>query len=205
MFQLSVDDMRKMQFSVVIPAAGNSERMGRQKALLPYGNGFSFAEHLTVGFSNFGCNPVVIVVNQEFDSTTLHEENLIIVVNHHVEKGRSHSIHLGLQHIPEGVACFIHNIDNPFPLPRLLRKLLKAVPPEGYAMPVNQNIGGHPILLGRGVVDFLRNHTTPSDFRQILQRYTRVEVPCTDKKILWNINTPEEYQRFILSTHSKSG
>ena len=197
--------MRKMLFSVVIPAAGNSGRMGRQKAMLSYGNGFSFAQHLTVGFSNFGCSPVVIVVNEEFDLTTLHEENLIIVVNRHVEKGRSHSIHLGLQHVPEGTACFIHNIDNSLPVPELLDRLLNGVLPDGYAVPVYQRLGGHPILLGCQIVDFLRNQPAPIDFRKVLQGFTRVEVPCMDAHILWNINTPAEYQRFILSTHPKSG
>ena len=121
--------MGKLSFTAVIPAAGNSGRMGSQKVLMPYGNGSGFAEHLTNCFSVYGCDPVVLIVNENFDSATLQAKNLIIVVNCHVEKGRSHSIHLGLQHVPEGSACFIHNIDNPFPESAVLSGLLTAVPP----------------------------------------------------------------------------
>ena len=197
--------MGKLSFAAVIPAAGNSGRMGSQKVLLPYGNGSGFAEHLTSCFSVFGCDPVVLMVNEHFDSAILHVENLIIIVNRQVEKGRSHSIHLGLQHVPEGAACFIHNIDNPFPKPAVLGELLKAVPSDGYAVPVYLGRGGHPVLLGCGMADLLRSQRELADFRQAMNGFTKVEVPCTDEHILWNINTPDEYLRFIRYTQPKTG
>ncbi len=197
--------MGKLSFAAVIPAAGNSGRMGSQKVSMPYGNGSGFAEHLTNCFSVYGCHPVVLIVNENFDLATLQAENLIIVVNRHVEKGRSHSIHLGLQHVPEGSACFIHNIDNPFPESAVLNGLLTAVPSDGYAVPVYLGRGGHPVLLGCGMADLLRSQRDLADFRQALQGFTKVEVPCADEHILWNINTPEEYQRFIRYTQPKTG
>ena len=197
--------MGKLSFAAVIPAAGNSGRMGSQKVLLPYGNGSGFAEHLTSCFSVYGCDPVVLVVNEHFEAVIPHAENLIIVGNRHVEKGRSHSIHLGLQHVPEGSACFIHNIDNPFPESAVLSELLKAVPSDGYVVPVYLGRGGHPVLLGCGLADQLRSQRDLTDFRQALQEFTKVEVPCADEHILWNINTPDEYLRFIRHTQPKPG
>ena len=122
------------------------------------------------------------------------------MVNRQVELGRSHSIHLGLQHVPEGVSCFIHNIDNPFPGLSLLALLCEAVKDHGYAVPVHLGRGGHPILLGKNVTEKLRSRHDPGDFRQALEAFERIAVPCSDARILMNINTTEEYQRFLSST-----
>ncbi len=183
--------------SAIIPAAGNSGRMGTHKALLEYGNGHSFANHLVGCFYNYGCNPVVLVINEQCDSTPVQFQNLVKVVNRHTEKGRSWSIRLGLNHVPEQSACFIQNIDNPFLEPRLLDKLFESVTPDGYAVPVYQGQGGHPILLGNSVVDYFRQHGNIKDLRKILSRFNRIEVPYPDDRILWNINTPDDYKEFM--------
>lgn len=184
-------------FSAVIAAAGNSVRMGTDKALLPIGQGLTFAGHLVNCFGEYGCMPVILVVNDQFDNPAINAENLKIVVNHHLEKGRSWSVHLGLKQVPEGFSCFIQNIDNPFINRGLLDCLLDLVIPDGYAVPVHNGQGGHPILLGSNVVQYLRSQPEVPDFRRSLHRFTRIEATFPDERILWNINTPADYKRFI--------
>ena len=171
--------------------------MGSDKALLSVGNGKTFANHLVGCFGKYGCKPVVLVVNEQFDIAPFNAESLVTVVNHNLEKGRSWSILLGLKQVPRGCACFIQNIDNPFLEPGLLDKLFGSVVPDGYAIPVYHGRGGHPILLGCNVVDFLRQQQELPDFRQALKQFRKVEVPHHDKQILWNINTPDDYEEFI--------
>jgi molybdenum cofactor cytidylyltransferase len=183
--------------SAIIPAAGNSSRMGSDKALLPAGNGFTFASHLVNSFVKYGCNPVVLVVNAGVEPKISPAENLITVVNHSVEKGRFFSIQLALKHVPEGNACFIQNIDNQFIEMELLDKLVDSVTSEGYAAPVYQGKAGHPLLLGGGMADYFRNLTGEFDFRRELQRFQRVEVFFSNKRIHSNINTPDDYKEFI--------
>ncbi|MEI7663815.1 MAG: NTP transferase domain-containing protein [Bacteroidota bacterium] len=184
-------------FSAVILAAGNSGRMGRDKALLPFGDGLNFASHLVKSFSQYGCHPMVVVVNEKFDASLLGTKNHCLVVNRHLEKGRAWSVRLGLEQIPRGQACFIQNIDNPFVNPGLLGKLLKSAIPDGYSVPVYNSRGGHPILLGYKVVEFIRRQSELIDFRGVLQHFIRVEVQFPDERILWNINTPDDYDELI--------
>jgi molybdenum cofactor cytidylyltransferase len=184
-------------FSALIPAAGNSERMGRDKALLPFAPGVTFARHLTNCYGAYGCNPIVLVVNEQFDTAAYHQDELLIVVNQHVEKGRSWSIHLGLQRVPRGTSCFIQNVDNPFLHPGLLDKLIQSATPDGIAVPVWGDRGGHPVLLGNKVVDLLRGEKELPDFRTIMHRFARVEVPYHDERILLNVNSPCDYRDFI--------
>jgi molybdenum cofactor cytidylyltransferase len=183
--------------SAIIPAAGISGRMGNYKALLEYSPGLSFTNHLVACYCNYGCYPVVLVINEQFNSTPVLAQNLVMVVNHHTEKGRSWSIRLGLNHVPEESACFIQNVDNPFLDPGLLNKLMEAIIPDGYAVPVCQGLGGHPILLGKNVVEYFRRQRDIADLRRIPSRFNRIEVPYPDNRIRWNINTPDDYKEFL--------
>jgi CTP:molybdopterin cytidylyltransferase MocA len=193
----TVPAMHHTQISAIIPAAGSSVRMGRDKALLTAAGGVTFVDLLVDCFVAWGCNPVVLVVNEQFDQHNCHTGEQIIVTNHHPERGRAWSIFLGLQQVPAGAACFIQNVDNPFIEPALLDNLLNAVTPNSYAVPVFQGRGGHPLLLGPGVVGHLRHNTGSSDFRRQLQVLNRISVPYQDGRILWNINTPADYEEFM--------
>ncbi len=185
-----------MPVSAIIPAAGNSGRMGTQKTLLSFGNGTNFTGYLVNFLRDYGCNPIILIVNELFNPETLPAGDQITVVNHQLEKGRRWSIHLGLKQVPESSACFIQNIDNPFLEHTLLDELLRSGIPDGYAVPVCHGHGGHPVLLGKNVVDFFRRNPDVTDFRKALQCFTRIEIPYPDERILWNINTPDDYKEF---------
>jgi CTP:molybdopterin cytidylyltransferase MocA len=187
----------RKSFSAIIPAAGNSGRMGSDKALLVYREGQSFASHLVNSYSSFGAQPVVLIVNDQNDQPDLMTNALIRVINRHTEYGRSHSIFLGLQQVPDGNACFIQNIDNPFIDPDLLAQMIALIESDQYIVPVWNAMGGHPVLLGQDVVRHIQGMNALPDFREILKEFNRVALPYPDDRILLNINTPSEYARFL--------
>ncbi len=187
----------QISISAIIPAAGNSTRMGGDKALLSIREGVTFAGHLVNCFGVFGCKPVILIVNEKSDPSRFQSEQVITVVNHALEKGRSWSLLLGLKQVPADHACFIQNVDNPFLDPELLDLLIGSLPADGYAVPVFQGRGGHPILLGSKAVDLFRLKEELPDFRQVLQQMRRTEVDFPDERILWNINTPHDYKQFL--------
>ncbi|MCK9424032.1 MAG: NTP transferase domain-containing protein [Bacteroidales bacterium] len=185
--------------SALIPAAGKSDRMGSEKALLPFLNGSTFAGHLINTYLDFGCKPIVLVHNERLDLSQIKSGFFVTVINENQERGRSWSIHLGLQQIPEGLACFLQNIDNPFVQPDLLNEMIEKVTPDGYVLPVFQGRGGHPVLLGHKAASFFRNRERIGDFRESLKNFERQEVRSSSDKILWNINTREDYRNVMLN------
>jgi molybdenum cofactor cytidylyltransferase len=184
-------------FSVVIPAAGTSERMGTAKAWLKLADGTAFVENILNVYSRVGAHPVVLVVNQYFDAGNANLGGVVRVVNDRLDLGRIHSIRMGLKHIPESRRCFIHNIDNPFIQPQLLMQLLNSAVDGSYVMPVYEGRGGHPVLLSKEVIAELVNNDHLHDFREALKKFKRVEVPCDDPEILLNLNTPGDHRNFI--------
>ena len=187
----------QLSFSAIIPAAGYSERMGTEKAMLQLRNGKTFVENLLINYITFGADPVVIIVNKAFDHTRINLNTILCVENDHVEYGRSYSVKLGIQNIPAGHACFIQNIDNPFVDTGLLGELLSALNDDSYVIPVHCDRGGHPVLLGKNIVSSLIIDDQFADFRDVLKNFTRIEIPCEDPRVLLNINTHEDYLKFM--------
>jgi molybdenum cofactor cytidylyltransferase len=185
--------------SVIIAAAGSSTRMGQHKALLTHNSGVSFARHLLDTYKKHGCGPVILVVGPDLDQTSLMPGSHQLVENHQPEQGRSHSIFLGLQLVPSGSACFIQNVDNPFLSEELLDSLVENMMHDGYNVPVHQGRGGHPILLGRDVVASMKSKERLTDFRELLQKFKRVETTWPDAGVLWNINLPEDYSKYLFT------
>lgn len=189
--------LEHLTFSAIILAAGNSGRMGSDKAMLKYNNGQTFANHLVKSYSEFGVQPVVLIVNESRIQPNMDNCALIRVTNKHVEYGRSHSIFLGIQKIPKGCSCFIQNIDNPFIEPYLLEQMIALAESDGFVLPVWNGMGGHPVLLGHNVVKYIQGMNTLPDFREVLKEFKRIALPFPDERILWNINTPGDYARFL--------
>ena len=183
--------------SVLILSAGTSGRMKREKALLPYGNGLTFFGQLIKIYTGFGCEPIIMVVNEQFKPSNPDAGRVEYVLNEHTEWGRTYSIQLGLQKMSLVPACFLQNIDNPFVSPELLRQMHAGIRPEGYVVPVYKGKGGHPILLGRQLMDHLRNREKIPDLRDALKAFKRIDIPFDDERIHLNINTPEDYNSFL--------
>ena len=187
-----------IRFSALILAAGASARMGADKALLPFDNVLTFSNYLVNSYIEALARPVILVVNESYINSDPLPGMAKVVINREVELGRSHSIRLGIINVPGGNACFIQNVDNPYIDQELLKLMLSRLQPDSFVVPVVTGRGGHPVLLGPQIVDYLKSFAEWCDFRSVLNDFVRIAVPWNNERILWNINTPEDYKGFIL-------
>lgn len=185
------------EFTVIITAAGVSRRMGTDKAALLRPDGKTFTSYLVELYLPMGADPLVLVVNETSSVSNTCNGNLSIVINHSPEKGRGHSIELGVKQLPAGLPCFIQSIDNQHVNEDLLRKMLSVIDADSYCVPVFRGKGGHPVLLGAKVLDYIRSNGVAPDLKDLLLRFKRIEIPCHSDDILLNINTPEDYNSFL--------
>jgi CTP:molybdopterin cytidylyltransferase MocA len=201
-------------FPAVILAAGLSGRMGVPKLSLRFRGGVSFAEECISQFKEFGCRQISLVVNQEgYDwlsrQTTAFPGNVSVVLNSYPGYGRFFSVQQGLLPIDKKQPVFIHNVDNPFVSHKALnllqlaraRTLTEDSTSEEtcYFNPVTGERGGHPILLGSGIVDAIRQEKTrPESLKSFLQNFLKIGVGVDDPKIHVNINTLEDYRQYGL-------
>lgn len=185
--------------NTLILAAGHSRRMGTPKWQLRMPSGEFFAGYLYRRFREFGCNVRMVVNSDDFAAISSDEElkNIPLVLNARPDLGRFYSLRCGLEQLPDASPCFIHNIDNPFVEPGLLDVLQTALGDHDYVLPEYQGRGGHPLLISRAMVQQVLQQKEPwPDLRGFMANFHGKRVPVDFPEILFNINTPQDYQRF---------
>lgn len=187
--------------STIILAGGRSSRMSYPKAWLKFNNQFTFLEHTVNTYLAFGCKHVIVVLNNDFyDSHKVLiskiEKKVTIIKNHHPEKGRLHSIRLGINKLDRIGLTYIHNIDNPF-IDKETLSALKGSSISGYVRPTYNLKSGHPILVTNGVLENIIHADDETILRDLLKEHRVDEVPVKDDMILVNINTPNEYEKYF--------
>jgi len=192
-----------IQHPVIILAAGLSERMGRSKAFLKWDKHTTFLKKIIQEYSSFGSGKVIVVVNQNGYSQILSDFPAIseysnIIINPNPEKGRMGSIKLGIKELPANSACYIQNIDNPFVTGEVLNAMNNLIKPDAYVVPTYAEKGGHPVLVSSEIIKEISLIENPDyDLRKILNNFKRIEVKTNDERILVNINTLSDYQKYI--------
>ncbi|MFH1296702.1 MAG: NTP transferase domain-containing protein [Bacteroidota bacterium] len=187
---------------VIVLAAGSSERMKELKAFLPYDDNTMFIEKILSTYSGWGCSEIVVVTNQEayrlIKQTVKVPSTVKMVINDHLELERFYSVKLGLGAIRTSSFCFIQNVDNPFIDARILDRLYAQRNDRSYISPVYKKKGGHPVLLNREIIDRIGNWPDDSaNLKEVLGTIACTPVEMPDDRVLININSAEEYDRFF--------
>ncbi|HAW50985.1 MAG TPA: hypothetical protein DCX54_01465 [Flavobacteriales bacterium] len=189
---------------VLILAGGLSERMPYPKPWLRFNSEQTFTEKIVDQYYRFGVDELIVVLNEKYSGSQWTEQLSAInnyariVINGQSEKGRSYSLHLGLELIRDCSYAFVQNIDNPFVDVNLLTLLAANSNEKGYTVPVHQGKGGHPILISRKIIHELRQFSYESlNLREFLKNYPKIEVETSKKEILANINTEEDYKAYF--------
>lgn len=191
--------LKPTNISALILCGGESSRMGKFKGSIPFDVDKSFAQKIAAEYDFPVINKLVFVVNKKFQFQL--ESELIdvrkaykIVINNYPERGRINSILLGLGKMKDSTPIFIQNVDNPFVTSELLLDMIKLYEDETYVKPVYNGKGGHPILLGSGMIkegfQMLSESEKLSDW---LHQYEPIIFKTNNPGILININTPDDY------------
>ncbi|MEI7499012.1 MAG: NTP transferase domain-containing protein [Bacteroidota bacterium] len=188
--------------AVVILSAGLSTRMHSSKAFLPFDAHSTFIGKIIELYFLWGCGKIVAVVNKEMDDIIRKSDSIpqvvSIVVNEHIDYGRFYSVKLGLTALNGSEFCFIQNVDNPFIDNNILNALYENRSPEAFVLPVFQKNGGHPVLLNRKNMEYIRNYPLNNvPLKVVLNAMECKKVEMHNAKALININSPEEYKRFF--------
>ena len=194
---------KEKHVSVIILAAGNSERMGFPKALLKWDDQQTFLEKICSDYAAFGCEEIILVINKDLLNLILKKqltlpENLSIVVNEQLELGRMYSMFLGVNKWNRQKYCFVQNIDNPFVNADILKNIFMNRNEDHAIVPVCEGKRGHPVLINRKIADRISalhdfNHT----LKTLINESGITEVSVNDPEILHNINTPADYKNLF--------
>ena len=200
---------RSPSFCGVILAAGESSRMGRDKALLPWPPGpagRSTFLSTTIELLQAPSDLVIVVAGKNAGSLQpiVDAAAGYLVVNRHPELGQFSSLQIGLREVLNHGrdAAIVALVDRPPAQPATLAVLCEAFS-NAYesgkwaVVPEHGGRHGHPILIGREMIEaFLRAPAT-STAREVEHALERriLYVPVDDPNVVANVDTPEDYER----------
>ena len=189
----------------ILLAAGESRRMGQLKALLPW-QGVSLIKRQVASLRAGGVDQVVVVLGHRSDELKSELGNTAGVswqLNPDYLQGKTTSIKAGLNALgtDQPQALLLLNVDQPRSA-GVIRFLLEDHLSHGslITIPTHNGKGGHPIILSPALLDDLRRIDEESfGIKAVVQRHIegtrRVEMDSPE--VLWDLNTPEEYQRVL--------
>ena len=188
----------------VILAAGRSERMGRSKALLPFGSSNeTFVSHLVTSLRAGGVDDVV-VVGRTGDAPLAAEVlrcSARLVENVDADRGQLSSIVTGLDAVdhPGVHAVLVMPVDIPLVRPETIAQLLSAFLAAKLPIARTTFAGrhGHPVIFGRTIFDELRRADPSIGASAVVRiRANRVlNVDVDDRAVVHDVDTPEDYER----------
>ncbi len=207
---------RALSLCGLILAAGESSRMGRDKALLPWPppgvNAPSADTFLSAAIRLFTPYVDIVLVvagrNVQQLAPIVYANGASLVVNPEPERGQFSSLQTGLQEVLSRGrdAAMITLVDRPpvreVTLQTLQEAFTRAVRRYKWAVvPEYQGKHGHPILAARELIEAFLKAPDTANARDIEHaNQAQIEyLPLDDPWIAANVDTPEQYEALSLS------
>jgi len=206
---------RAPSWCAVILAAGESTRMGRDKALLPWPpyragvqtGGQTFLSAAIQSLNPFSDLVIVVAGKNEAQLTpVVYAQSGFVVRNPAPARGQFSSLQVGLQevlnHGRDGAIVTL--VDRPpvsaDTLNTLCAAFVDAAAGTWAVVPECGGKHGHPVLLGREMIAAFLNAAPTSNAREIEHQYQQhiQYVAVDDPAVAMNVDTPQDYEALSL-------
>ena len=186
----------------LILAAGESRRMGRDKALLTY-RGQTFLETIMGNLGAAGIEKVTVVLGHHAEAIQRAVDlgSVRVVINQEYLRGQTSSLQLGLAAAaadsPEAVILCL--VDHPAISPEVMAKLIESFestrPP--VLIPTYKGERGHPVVISQKLFPELLALLPVEPANTVIRKYRNETqfVELADRGILIDVDDPPTYER----------
>jgi molybdenum cofactor cytidylyltransferase len=183
--------------AAAILSAGESRRMGRPKALLPY-RGRTFLEHLLeiTRHPRIAVQRVILGAGAEDILAHLALDPANVVINSEWPLGQLSSIQAAVRGLPGGTVegLLVCPVDHPLISAGLVAALVAAFDSGGMeiVVPTYNGKRGHPVLFRAALFDELLAAPANLGARAVVWAHAAgvLEVPTTEEGVTLNLNDP---------------
>ena len=192
--------------AAAVLAAGESSRMGRDKALLPFRDS-TFLEEIVSTLRQVPVEKVLVVLGHHAGEiqSVVELGDAEVVVNPRYREGQTTSLLAAIEAVdsPELEGILLCLVDHPMISAGVVRTLINAFRAEKplVVIPAHQGQRGHPVIFSRALFDEFRALGPGEGANQVGRRH-RAEtlfVEVGDETILKDIDTSTDYESLIAS------
>jgi molybdenum cofactor cytidylyltransferase len=196
--------------AAVILAAGESRRMKRPKALLPFPTEattpgkVTFLEHLisTTRHPRVGPLRIVLGASAERIQQRVPLDAGSIVLNENWEQGQLSSLQAAIRALPKGTdGLMLMLVDHPLITTRLVADLVDRFYESRARIVVPTYAGrrGHPVIFASNLFEELLAAPLGEGARAVVHAHTKevLEIPTEEEGVILNLNDPEALKRAI--------
>ena len=197
----------------VILAAGESSRMGRDKALLPLHPGLpggqagrqNFLQHL-MDVLRGEVSPLLIVLGHhapEIEAQIVSTDDAVVLRNPNYPLGQLSSLHVALRYLEsrQATGVLVCLVDHPAITREVVRLLLERFEKTRapIVIPTDRGRRGHPILFARPLFQELLDAPIEEGARFVVRRHAaEVDLVETGEEgILLDVDLPGDYERWL--------
>lgn len=186
----------------LILAAGESSRMGLDKALLTY-QGKTFLENIILTLRDAGIERIAAVLGhhaEEIQKAT-DLEGVEVVVNSEYRRGQTSSLQAGLRALesPALEAVVLCLVDHPAVSATTVQKLVESFGQSHspVVIPTHQGERGHPVVISAAVFPELLSLGSEAGANTIIRKYRAATqtIEVEDASVLLDVDEPETYRR----------
>lgn len=186
----------------LVLAAGESSRMGRDKALLAY-RGHTFLETVLAALRQADVTHIAVVLGHHAEEIQrgVDLSGTTVVVNQNYRRGQTSSLQAGIRALegPELEALVLTLVDHPAISPDVVQRLVSAFRQDGspLVVPTYQGRRGHPVLIGRTLFEEFKSLESSEGANTVLRRYREGTqlVEVEDPGVLLDVDDPETYRQ----------
>lgn len=185
----------------ILLAAGGASRMGQPKLLLPW-KGETLIHRSARTALEAGLRPVIVVTGADAENieTTLRDLPVQIVRNPNWRKGQSTSVRAGIQSLPGNARAVLFLLgDQPFVSKELIQNLVTSFLRERSLIlaPFVGNRRTNPVIFDHSLFERMCQLEGDAGARSLFGEFPPAALPWPDERILFDIDTPEDYQRLL--------
>jgi molybdenum cofactor cytidylyltransferase len=198
----------------VLPAAGKSSRMGRPKLTLPLGDR-TILEHVLAALHQADVPHILVVTGPHGDELAALALRAGVQVHQLAEEtsGMRATVEHGLRWLEERYqpraedTWLLVPADHPTLTPAIVCEVKRAsriYPAHSIFVPTFQGRRGHPLALCWRHVAAIRAHPVGEGLNTYVRQHVAetMEVPVDTEAVLWDLDTPEDYERLRRSWSS---
>jgi molybdenum cofactor cytidylyltransferase len=194
--------MDKKPFAVLILAAGLSSRANSFKPLLPLGD-VTITDHVISIFLQYGVVVYLVLGHRQNEvRESIKSRNVTFVENPDYLRGMFTSIQAGVRKLNFNFKWFfISPVDIPLISPATIACLMREAEnnPDKIIYPVFEGRRGHPPLIPSSLVPAILGWDKDGGLNAVLalNKECALEVEVPDRNILFDIDTPEDYEEAL--------